>query len=291
MALVTIKDILTDAREKRYAVPAFDVSSYKMARAVVDVAEELRAPVILMGLTGDMTEEQFDHLSVDLHAIALAAKVPVCTHLDHATDMRLIRKAIHQGYSSVMIDGSTLPLEENIRVTREVVDLAHAYGVSVEAELGHVGDGIVGTSETLAHGGEGHEGTLTNAEEMQRFIRETGVDCLAVAVGTSHGVYKCTPHLEFELLRTLNGVSTVPLVMHGGSGVPDDQMRQAVHDGISKVNIFSEILAAYYGAMKAFLNGRTNLSIWTHAAEHDAIEALKEKAREKLTLLGDVNRV
>ena len=291
MALVTIKEILSDAREKHYAVPAFDVSNYKMAKAVVDVAEELKAPVILMGLTGDCTEEQFDHLSIDLHAIALTAKVPVCIHLDHATDMRLIRKAIHQGYSSVMIDGSTLPLEENIRVTKAVVDLAHASGVSVEAELGHVGDGIVGTSETVTHGGEGHEGTLTNAEEMQRFIQETGVDCLAVAVGTSHGVYKCTPHLEFELLRKLNELSEVPLVMHGGSGTPDDQMQQAVHDGISKVNIFSEILEAYYGAMKKFLNGRTNLSIWTHAAEQDAVEALKEKVREKMILLGNINRV
>lgn len=291
MALVSIKEILTDAREKHYAVPAFDVSSYKMARAVVDVAEELRAPVILMGLTGDMTEEQFDHMSVDMHSIAVGASVPVCIHLDHAMDFEVIKKAIHQGYSSVMFDGSSLPLEENIAATKRVTDYAHMYGVSVEAELGHVGDGIVGKSESVAHGDQGHESTLTNADEMQRFIDETKVDCLAVSVGTSHGVYKCTPHLEFELLSRLNEVSAVPLVMHGGSGTPDDQMKEAIARGISKVNIFSEILEAYYGAMKEFLNSRTNLALWTMTAEESAVDALKAKIKEKYELLGAVNRV
>lgn len=291
MALVSIKEILMDAREKHYAVPAFDVSSYKMAQAVVDVAEELRAPVILMGLIGDTTPTQFDHLSVDLHSIALRANVPVCIHLDHAMDFDLIKKAIHQGYSSVMYDGSSLPLEENIAATKRVCDYAHMYGVTVEAELGHVGDGIVGQSESFAHGNQGHDSTLTNPDEMIRFIEETKVDCLAVSVGTSHGVYKCIPHLEFELLSKLNEISAVPLVMHGGSGTPDDQMKEAVAKGISKVNIFSEILAAYYGGMKEFLNSQTNLSLWTLTAEQDALEAMKEKIREKYQLLGAVNRV
>ncbi len=291
MALVTIKEILKDAREKRYAVPAFDVSSYKMARAVVDVAEELRAPVILMGLSGDMTEEQFDHMSVDMHSIALAASVPVCIHLDHAMDFELIKKAIAQGYSSVMYDGSSLPLEENIAATKRVTDYAHAFGVSVEAELGHVGDGIVGRSEAIAHGDGGHDSVLTSADEMKRFIQETQVDCLAVSVGTSHGVYKCTPHLEFELLSQLDEVSAVPLVMHGGSGTPDDQMREAVRRGISKVNIFSDILEAYYSAMRDFLNSQQNLSLWTLTAEAAAVDALKAKVKEKLLLLGADGRV
>ena len=280
-----------DAREKHYAIPAFDVSSYKMARAVVDVAEELRAPVILMGLTGDMTEEQFDHMSVDLHAIALAATVPVCIHLDHAMDFEVIKKAIAQGYSSVMYDGSSLPLEENIAATKRVTDYAHAWGVSVEAELGHVGDGIVGRSESIAHGDGGHDSVLTSPDEMKRFIEETNVDCLAVSVGTSHGVYKCTPHLEFVLLSQLNEVSTVPLVMHGGSGTPDDQMKEAVERGISKVNIFSEILDAYYSAMRDFLNSQTNLSLWTLTAEAAAVDALKAKVKEKFLLLGANGRV
>lgn len=291
MALVAISEMLKDAREKHYAVPAFDVSSYKMAQAVVDVAEELRAPVILMGLTGDMTESQFDHMSVDMHGIALASTVPVCIHLDHAMEFDRIKKAIAQGYSSVMYDGSSLPLEENIAATRRVTDYAHAFGVSVEAELGHVGDGIVGRSESIAHGDGGHDSVLTNADEMKRFIRETGVDCLAVSVGTSHGVYKCTPHLEFELLSQLNEVSTVPLVMHGGSGTPDGQMQEAVRRGISKVNIFSDILEAYYTAMRDFLNSQNNLALWTLTAEAAAVDALKAKVKEKILLLGANGRV
>lgn len=290
MSLVTISGMLRSAREHRYAVPAFDVSNYKMAMAVVEAAQEMCAPVILMGLSGDVTETQFDHLSVDLRGIAMNASVPVCTHLDHATDFGLIQKAIHQGYSSVMVDGSMLPLEKNIELTRRVTAYAHAYGVTVEAELGHVGDGIVGRSEAIAHGNAGEESTLTRADEMRRFIAETDVDCLAVAVGTSHGVYKCTPHLEFELLEELNRLSSVPLVMHGGSGTPDDQMKKAVENGICKVNIFSDILDAYYSAMKAFLNSQTNLALWTHAAEHDAIEALKRKVKEKIQLLGAAGR-
>lgn len=285
MALVTLKEMLQDAREKHYGVPAFDVSDYRMARAVVDVAEELRAPVILMGLGGDLTEEQFDHLSVDLHSIAVSASVPVCIHLDHATDLELIKKAIHQGYSSVMIDASQLPLEENIKKTKEVADYAHSYGVSVEAELGHVGDGIVGRSEAAAHGDSGHANTLTDPDEMTRFIEETHVDCLAVSVGTSHGVYKCEPHLEFELLSKLNEISNVPLVMHGGSGTPDVQMKEAVKRGISKINIFSEILDAYFTELKNFLNRQTNLSLWPSTAYADALKAMQEKVKERFLLL------
>lgn len=290
MSLVTIKEILTEARRQHYAVPAFDVSDYRMAKAVVEAAEAMKAPVILMGLTGDMTEDQFNHMSVDLHSIALNAAVPVCIHLDHATNLNDIKKAIHQGYSSVMIDGSSLPLEENIALTKTVVDYAHAYGVSVEAELGHVGDGIVGKSESAAHGNSGHENILTNADEMKYFIEKTNVDCLAVSFGTSHGVYKCTPKLELDLLSNLNEVSTVPLVVHGGSGTPDDQMKEAIKRGICKVNIFSDILEAFFSAMKTFLNNQDNLSLWTITAYKDPLDALKEKVTEKILLCGADNK-
>lgn len=286
MSLVSISDILGKAREGKYAVPAFDVSDYRMAKAVVEAAEEVRSPVILMGLAPDMTEDQFDAMSVVLHSIALKATIPVCVHLDHATDFDLIKKAIHQGYSSVMIDASSEPLEKNIELTKRVVDYAHAYGVSVEAELGHVGDGIVGRSETSAHGDSGHDSVLTDAEEMKRFIKETNVDCLAVSFGTSHGVYKCTPHLELDLLAELNAQSTVPLVVHGGSGTPDDQMQEAVKRGICKVNIFSDILKSYFQELRRFLDEQENLSLWTITAYETAINAMKETVQQKIHLLG-----
>ncbi len=290
MSLVSIKEILEDARKGHYAVPAFDVADYRMARAVIDVAEELRAPVILMGLPGDLEKEQFDHLSVDLHSLALGAKVPVCIHLDHATDFGLIKKAIAQGYSSVMFDGSALPFAENAEKTREVVDYAHAFGVSVEAELGHVGDGIVGSSSESAKGNSGHASTMTDPEELERFVELTQVDCLAVSFGTSHGVYKCTPHLELELLSRLNEASAVPLVVHGGSGTPEDQLQEAIARGICKVNVFSELVHAFWSGMKEFLNEQENLSLWTRTVYEKPIENMKETVREKLLLFGTAGK-
>ena len=289
--LVNLNEILNDARKNKYAIPAFDASDYRMIKAIIEVAEELKAPVIIMGLPSDLTDNQFDYLSKDLVGLAKEAKVPVCIHLDHATDFEIIKKAISQGYSSVMIDGSSLPLEENIKVTKEVCDYAHQYGVSVEAELGHVGDGIVGSSESSAKGNSGHANVYTDPEEMKYFIDKTNVDCLAVSFGTSHGVYKTTPNLQIDLLKKLNEISSVPLVVHGGSGTPDDQMQEAIENGICKVNIFSEILDAFFGEMKKQLNELDNMSLWPSAAYKRPIEAMKERIKEKFYLCKTTNRV
>ena len=288
--LVNLNKMLNDARKNHYAVPAFDASDYRMIKAIVEAAEELKSPVIIMGLPADLTDDQFNHLSKDLIPIASNAKVPVCIHLDHATDFNLIKKAINQGYTSVMIDGSSLPLEENIKVTKEVVDYAHKYNVSVEAELGHVGDGIVGSSESSAKGNSGHDNVYTDPEEMKYFIDKTDVDCLAVSFGTSHGVYKTTPNLQIDLLKKLNRISSVPLVVHGGSGTPDMQMKSAIENGITKVNIFSEILEAFFKEMKKQLNELDNMSLWPNAAYKRPIEAMKEKVKEKIYLCNSNNK-
>ena len=289
--LVNLNDILIKARKEKYAIPAFDASDYRFIKAIVEVAEELKAPVIIMGLPSDLTDNQFNYLSKDLIGIATEAKVPVCIHLDHATDFELIKKAISQGYTSVMIDGSSLPLEENIKVTKEVVDYAHQYNVSVEAELGHVGDGIVGSSESSAKGNSGHDNVYTDKNEMKYFIDKTNVDALAVSFGTSHGVYKTTPNLQIDLLKELNEISSVPLVVHGGSGTPDEQMKKAIENGICKVNIFSEILEAFFLELKKELNELDNMSLWPSAAYNRPIEALKRKVKEKFALCGCINKV
>ncbi|QTL99587.1 ketose-bisphosphate aldolase [Iocasia frigidifontis] len=286
MGLVSLKEILGDARKKQYAVPAFDTSNYNMVSSVVDVAEELRSPVILMGLKPDLTDDQFDHLAVTMKTIAEKATVPVCIHLDHATNSEIIKKAISQGYSSVMFDGSVLPLEENIKKTKEVVDYAHEYGVSVEAELGHVGDGIVGCSESEGE----HKSTLTDPKEMEYFIKETEVDALAVSIGTAHGVYVAKPELDIKLLKELNQVSTVPLVMHGGSGTPDNMIEKSAKNGICKINIFSEILNAFFTAMKEKLNSTDNMSMWPHMAYEEPTKAMKETIEAKILLFGSNNR-
>lgn len=291
MALVNLNRILADAREGHYAIPAFDVCSYEMANAVIEVAEELKSPVIFQGLKGDLTDDAFDMMSVIMNILAKKSKVDVCIHLDHAKEFELIKKAIAQGYTSVMIDASQQPLEENIRLTKEVTEYAHMYGVSVEAELGHVGDGIVGDSENAVQSGsEGHESALTKVEDMERFISETNVDALAVAIGTSHGVYKGVPKLNLELMDELNKHSEIPLVMHGGSGTPEKDLLKSIELGMCKINIFSDILKGYYTGMKEFLNEIDNLSVWPSVGNKRAGEYMKKVIREKYELFGCINK-
>ena len=290
MALVTIKEILEKARREKYCVGAFDASTIEMAMKIVEAAEEKKSPVILMGLTPDLQGDMLDYWLYSLRKIAERASVPVCLHLDHAKDMDFLKKCVDSGFTSVMYDASVYPLEENIRLTKEAVDYAHAHGVTVEAELGHVGDGIVSGELKSDEDYDNPDDYLTNPDEMKRFIEETGVDCLAVAVGTSHGVYVHTPKLHFDRLDTLNDISTVPMVMHGGSGTPDDQIKKAVEKGICKLNIYSEMLSAYYGELKKKLEESGTLAIWVSKANERPLEALKQVVLEKIDLVGSANK-
>ena len=290
MALVNLTNMLNKARQGKYAIPAFDVSDYRMARAVLDVAEEINSPVIFMGLKPDLNDDEFDCLSMTLVTLAKNAKVEVAIHLDHSQDFEMIKKAIAEGYTSVMIDASQKPFAENVAITKEVVDYAHKYNVIVEAELGHVGDGIVGKSETNLSGDNGHEGTFTKVDELVKFIDETKVDCLAVAIGTSHGVYKGVPKLNLELMDELNKNSKVPLVMHGGSGTPEKDLLKSIELGMCKINIFSDILNGFFSGMKTFLNNTDNLSLWPSLAYKDAIEDMKKVIKEKYELFGCVGK-
>ena len=290
MALVTIKEILEKARREKYCVGAFDASTIEMAMKIVEAAEEKKSPVILMGLIPDLQGDMLDYWLYSLRKIAERASVPVCLHLDHAKDMDFLKKCVDSGFTSVMYDASVYPLEENIRLTKEAVDYAHAHGVTVEAELGHVGDGIVSGELKSDEDYDNPDDYLTNPDEMKRFIEETGVDCLAVAVGTSHGVYVHTPKLHFDRLDTLNDISTVPMVMHGGSGTPDDQIKKAVEKGICKLNIYSEMLSAYYGELKKKLEESGTLAIWVSKANERPLEALKQVVLEKIDLVGSANK-
>ena len=257
---------------------------------IVEAAEEKKSPVILMGLTPDLQGDMLDYWLYSLRKIAERASVPVCLHLDHATNMDFLKKCVDNGFTSVMYDASVHPLEENIRLTKEAVEYAHAHGVTVEAELGHVGDGIVSGELKSENDYDNPDDYLTNPDEMKRFIEETGVDCLAVAVGTSHGVYVHTPKLHFDRLDTLNEISTVPMVMHGGSGTPDDQIKLAIEKGICKLNIYSEMLSAYYGELKKKLEESGTLAIWVSKANEKPLEALKQVVLDKIELVGSANK-
>lgn len=293
MPYTNLIPLLADARKHRYALPAFDVSNDEMIRAVAEVCEEERSPAIFMLLKADLTGLMQKMLIDAIRAAAAQITVPVCIHLDHATHMDDIVSGIEAGVTSVMYDGSMLPFEENVRNSRSVVEYAHARGVSVEAELGHVADAIGGTSETMradANAAEA-ESMLTNPQDVKRFVAETGVDCLAVAIGTAHGVYVSTPTLRLERLREIEAASPCPLVLHGGSGTPDDAVQQAISLGITKINIYSEVLSAMNQSLKEKLNSIENLSIWPSVLWKPVREEMRRVIRHKIRTFGAEGRV
>ena len=215
--------------------------------------------------------------------------IPVCMHFDHATDIEWIKRACDLGFSSVMFDGSVLPFEENAEKTAQVVEYAHARGISVEAELGHVGNGTIGgLGETGTDTDPGE--SLTVASEVAKFVEITDVDALAVAIGTAHGVYKKTPSLRIDRLDEITAVCDRPLVLHGGSGTPADQMENAIQHGITKINIYHDVVAAMNRGLKAKTDHLENITTWPIFVFEDAKKQMKEVIRNKIRTFGSNNR-
>ena len=237
--LEPMKDLLVEAKRGGYAVPAPHVFDKESVEAAFNAAEELDSPVILdVGYAMGIDETGM----IAKYYGTKHPRIPWALNLDHGGPFEHVILAIRSGYSSVMVDRSTLSFEDNVAQVADVVRIAHAVGVSVEAELGHVGQGV--EYEQTRDAG------LTHPEEAVSFVEETGVDCLAVAVGTSHGAYKGTPHLEFELLETIAKSVDVPLVLHGGSGTGDDLIAKAIKCGIQKVNLWTDLSQASNMAVK-----------------------------------------
>ena len=292
--LTDLKALLKDAREKHYAVPAFDVSNYEMIRAVIETCAEERSPCIFMTLKPDLEGNGLKLLSNLMKTASEIYKdLPVCIHLDHATSFDDIKAAIDAGYTSVMFDGSVLPFEENVKRTKEVVDYVHVRNISVEAELGHVADAVAGSEDKIlsATTNEDIEKCMTDVGEAKEFIERTGVDCLAVAIGTAHGVYVSAPVLQFKRLSEINAQSSVPLVMHGGSGTPDKDVQKAISLGITKINIYSEVLHALNSNLKEKLNSISNLSMWPVYVYENSYKAMKEVIRKKIRTFGSNGRI
>lgn len=243
--LVTLNDVLVKARKEHYSVPAFDCTE-ELIRPILDECEELGSPVILMVLEHDMEGKGVSYISSIIKGVASEYKIPIVLHLDHATNIPLIERAINYGFTSVMYDGSLLTFEENVKNTKLVVSLAHPKSISVEAELGRV-------AGLDLDGGDTGEMRLTEAADVSKFVELTGVDALAVSIGTAHGIYASLPKLNIERLKEINTISTVPLVLHGGSGTPIEQVREAIKNGISKINLYADIrVAMTAGAKRAF---------------------------------------
>ena len=278
--LTSAKEILTHAKEKKYGVVAPDLWDLNTGRDYVQIAEELNAPLILSFAEAHQHLISLEEAAVIGSYLASSVKTPISLHLDHGTDFEYIKKAISLGFNSVMIDASMYSFEENVRRTKEVVDYAHAHNVSVEAEIGHVG----GTTETLSEQSSG-ESVYTTVEEAAAFIEQTKADSLAVSIGTSHGVYKNqkNPTLNFDRLHELANTIPVPLVLHGGSGTGDDNLKKCIAGGITKVNVFTEFTtAALTGAQNAIAEG--NLKSFMRVQELADIE-VKKVLRHYIKLL------
>ena len=245
MPLVTSEKMLADAQKGGYAVGAFNVENMEMVKAVIAAAEELHAPVMLQTTPSTIKYGTLETYYAIVAAEAKKAAVPVCLHLDHGSSFELAVQVLKAGYPSVMIDGSHEDLEGNIAVSKRVADVAKACGIPVEAELGKVG----GKEDDL----EAEADTNTDPMEAKEFVERTGVTSLAVAIGTAHGFYKGTPVLDKERVSEIRKVVSIPLVLHGASGLSDDEVRDCVRRGICKVNFATELRAAYTAAGKKLI--------------------------------------
>lgn len=279
--LVTLKEVLNDARKNKYAVGLFNTVNLEMARGVIEAAEETNSPVIIGTAEILLPYGPLEELSWLLKPMAKKAKVPVVLHFDHGLTYELVIKALRLGFSSVMYDCSTLSYEENIKNCRDMALITKSFGASLEAELGHVGANEGGSAE-------GAEDSSIYTEPMQakEFFEATGVDALAVAIGTAHGIYKSKPKLDIQRLKEISLTADVPLVLHGGSGLSDHDFRSCIANGISKVNIFTDInIAAAEAAGKA---NSTNSGITDLIP--GIVENIKQATIEKMKLFGCFNR-
>lgn len=276
--LANIKYWEEKAKIERYAIPHFNVWNAEMLMGVIDAAEELCAPVIISFGTGFMGNTSFEDFCHMMLSMAKKAKVPVITHWDHGRSMEIVQNAYQHGMNSVMRDASAYEFEENIRLTKEVVDYFHPLGVPVEAELGHVGNETI-YEEALA------SYQYTDPSKAAEFVERTGCDSLAVAIGNQHGVYTSAPQLNFEVLEKVRDAVSVPLVLHGASGIGDKDIRRAIQLGITKINIHTELCQA---AMEAIGAHKENSFL---ALEREVRLAVKQRAMEKIILFDATQKV
>ncbi|MFT4050766.1 MAG: ketose-bisphosphate aldolase [Microbacterium sp.] len=280
MVLYTGKSILDVANQNDFAIPAFNISDWAMFLGVMDVSEEKNAPVIIA-----IHPDEVAHITTDLIAAIRArahrSSVPVAIHWDHGGTYEQIVTAIQAGFTSVMIDASLLPFEQNVALTKKVVEAAHAVGIQVEGELG-----TIGANDSYGESGAA-EIIYTNVDDAVRFVAETGVDSLAIAIGTSHGLYPAdkNPELRHDLLEQIKAAVGIPLVLHGGSSNPDAELARAVSLGINKINISSDIKVSYHNRMREILGTDERLRE-PNAIQPEPIAALKVTAAEKIDLFG-----
>ncbi|MBO5479985.1 MAG: class II fructose-bisphosphate aldolase [Clostridia bacterium] len=272
--LVNLNDILPDAQKKGYAVGLFNTTDTDMLEGVIAAAEELRSPVIIGTAEVLLPFGELKLIAPSLIAAAKRASVPVVVHYDHGLTFERCMEALQLGFSSLMFDGSAGDVQENYRQTREIVKIAHAFGASVEGEIGHVGEASEGDEFAIDH--------YTTPQEAVEFVRETGVDALAVSIGTAHGAYKSKPCLDIGRLANIHAALRTPLVLHGGSGLSDDDFKNTIQNGIAKVNIYTDLCNAGLKAMQEGVAAGQNYN----DIRTKRVEYIKNATKEKMILFG-----
>ena len=279
--LVNMNEVLRPAKKNKYAVGLFNAVNLELARGIIAAAEATQSPVIMGTAEVLLPYGPLDEVSYYLIPMAKKANVPVVVHLDHGLKYDTCIKALELGFSSIMYDCSTDSYEDNVRKVKEMADIAHSYGATIEGELGHVGDNE-GSAEGSDHLADPSK-FFTDPKLAKDFVEKTGVDALAIAVGNAHGAYKLPPKLDFDRIRTIRDTVDVPLVLHGGSGLTDNDFRTAIQEGISKVNIFTDInIAAVEAEFKKFTSMEKGVIDLIPAA----VEAVKQETMKKMKLFG-----
>ena len=275
--LVNLKDVLIPAQKGGYAVGLFNTTDTDMLEGVLAAAEELRAPVIIGTAEVLLPFGELKLIAPSVRAAAERATVPVVLHYDHGLTVERCIEALDLGFTSIMFDGSAGDADANIELTRKVVEMCHARGVTVEGEIGHVGNADVEGDQ---------DNNYTTPEEAKAFIEATGVDALAVAIGTAHGAYKKKPCLDLERLAAIRAEVDTPLVLHGGSGLSDDDFRNTIKEGIAKVNIFTDLCLA---GDRATVDGNSR-GIGYLETRNLKVAYIKEEVKKKMTLFGSANK-
>jgi len=276
--LVNLNQVLADAQKNHYAVGLFNTTDTDMLQAVIEAAEETRSPVIIGTAEVLLPYGELQLIAPSVIAAAKRASVPVVVHYDHGLTFDRCIEALKLGFSSIMFDGSAGDYETNVAMTREMVKIAHSFGVTVEGEIGHVGQAAAGDNEAADR--------YTTVAEAGKYLADTGVDALAIAIGTAHGAYKSKPQLDFARLHEIRTAIDTPLVLHGGSGLSDDDFRQVIANGIAKVNIFTDLcLAGVKGLETAFADGKDYLE-----ARNVKKDFIKAAVINKINLFGSAGK-
>ena len=262
--LVNLKEILKYAEDNNCAIGMFNATGLDSIKAIIEAAEELNTPVILAHAEVHNIYNDISLIGPIMLDVAKRAKVKVCVHLDHGTSLEMIKKAIEIGFTSIMIDASSLEFKDNIKLTKKVVSMCHPLNISVEGEIGRI-KSLDDTSD--------NEYYYTKASEAEIFVKETGVDALAIAFGTQHGFYKETPELKIDVIKNVKKVVNIPLVMHGGSGLSKEQFKKCIDAGIRKINYYSYMSKAGYDAAKKVI--KSNKTNYMHDVEYASYKAMK----------------